>query len=97
MMDRVGNNEHVKLLGIHFTTDHKWQREVDAIYAKAKGKTYAIFMLKLVLCVLCQDMPNNVVRISDLSSWHHWRSITQSWVYAEKSVQNGTSYEKALF
>ncbi len=35
--------DHIKLLGIHFMTDLKWQKEVDEIYTKAK--IYAVIML----------------------------------------------------
>ncbi len=47
MMDVVGiqNMDHIKLLGIHFTTDLKWQKEVDKIYTKAARKIYAVIML----------------------------------------------------
>ncbi len=47
MMDGVAiqNTDHIKLLGIHFMTDLKWQKEVDGIYTKAARKIYAVIML----------------------------------------------------
>ncbi len=46
-MDGVGiqNTDHIKLLGIHFTTDLKWQKEVDEIYTKAARNISAVIML----------------------------------------------------
>ncbi len=44
-MEWICKTDHTELMGIHFTTDFKWQKEVDEIYAKATAKFYAVIML----------------------------------------------------
>ncbi len=46
MMDGEGiqNTDNIKLLGIHFMTDLKWQKEIDEIYSKAARSIYAVII-----------------------------------------------------